>query len=262
MTPSENAGDAERVPEIIPRQRWSRKRQAAFLFGGLVGLWLASAYLLLPLTWDLFYRRHPSLDDQPGITQTGSGIPGDPINVALIGTKEDVQRIMKEAGWSPADALGLRSDIKIAADTVLDRPYKEAPVSSLYLFGRREDLAFEKPVGNSPQHRHHVRYWKSAKPDNDGRPIWMGSVTYDKSVGLSHTTGEITHHIDGDLDAERGRLFEDLRKTNDLSETYIENGFHKTLTGKNGGGDSWKTDGDLWVAVIAPSPSSSVSSPQ
>ncbi|HVJ66646.1 MAG TPA: LssY C-terminal domain-containing protein, partial [Caulifigura sp.] len=254
MTPSESTGDAGNAStEIQPRRR-SRRRQAAFLFGCVAGLWLALAYLLLPLAWNLFYRRHPSLDDLPDITQTSAGIPGDPINVALIGLREDVEKLMADAGWSPADALGLTSDIKIAADTVLDRPYKDAPVSSLFLFGRKEDLAFEKPVGNSPQHRHHVRYWKSPTPDHDGRPIWVGSVTYDKSVGLSHTTGQITHHIDGDLDAERGRLFDDLKQTRELSETYIENGFHETLTGKNGGGDPWKTDGDLWVAVIAPGP--------
>jgi hypothetical protein len=41
---------------------------------------------------------------------------------------------------------------------VFKRPDDEAPVSTLYLFGRKEDLAFEKPVGGSPKERHHVRF--------------------------------------------------------------------------------------------------------
>jgi hypothetical protein len=158
---------------------------------------------------------------------------------------------MTKAGWTPADSLGLRSDVRIAADTVLDRAYQAAPVSSLYLYGRKEDLAFEKPVGGSPQHRNHVRFWKSPENDSDDRPMWVGSASYDQSVGLSHTTGEITHHIAPDVDTERDRLFGDLEQTHALAEKYVETGFHKTLTGQNGGGDPWRTDGDLWVGVIS-----------
>src|SRR6185369_11715834 len=102
---------------------------------------------------------------------------------------------MLAAGWHAADPLGLRSDLEIAADTVLARPYEDAPVSNLYLFGRKEDLAFEQPAGDDPRRRHHVRFWKSSKVDDQGRPAWVGSATYDQRVGLSHTTGQITHHI-------------------------------------------------------------------
>jgi len=237
---------------VPPPVRRRRNRRFAVILGLLLIGYVAIAYVLMPTFWDLYFRDHPSLDDVPGITTTTTGIPGDPVNVALTGTKQDVERIMHAAKWFPANPLGLKSDIKIAADTVLDRPYEEAPVSSLYLYGRKEDLAFEKPVGDNPQQRNHVRFWKSDKVNSDGRPIWMGAASYDKGVGLSHTTGEVTHHIGEDVDTERDRLFHDLELTGDLSETYIEKGFHKQLTGKNGGGDPWKTDGDLWVGVIKP----------
>ena len=69
----------------------------------------------------------PSLDDVPGITQTADGIPGDPLNVALIGTETEVTAIMLAAKWYPADPLGLRSDLKIAADTVLKRADERGP---------------------------------------------------------------------------------------------------------------------------------------
>ena len=192
----------------------------------------------------------PTLTVSLVITLTGDKHPGDQNNVALIGSEADVKAIMQAASWYAADPLGLRSDVKIAADTVLKRPYDEAPVSSLYLFGRKEDLAFEQPVGDDPRQRHHVRYWKSDKLDKQGRLLWAGSVTYDKRVGLSYTTGQVTHHIDGNVDAERDRLFDELKKTGDLSDVQIVPDFHKVKSGKNGGGDPWHTDGRLFVGTI------------
>jgi hypothetical protein len=221
------------------------------LVAGLLLVWLVAAYLVLPALWKGYAHRHPSLEDIPGITHTASGTPGDPLNVALIGTKAEVMKIMVAAKWYPADALTLHSCLEIAEATVLKRPYDEAPVSNLYLFGRREDLAFEQPVGNDPRQRHHVRFWRSDKIDADGRPVWVGSAIYDQHVGLSRTTGQVTHVTAANIDAERDYLFKDLEKTGDLSETYIENDFHKTLTGRNGGGDPWYTDGRLFVGVIA-----------
>ena len=88
------------------------------------------------------------------------------------------------------------------------------------------------------------------KVDEDGRPVWFGSVTYDKGGGLSHTTGQVTHHIAADVDAERDRLFQDFEQTESLTETYVVEGFHKKTEGRNGGGDPWHTDGKLYVGVI------------
>jgi hypothetical protein len=234
-----------------PLKRWSRRKRVLGLVAVLLLAWLGAAYLLMPALWKRYAHRHPSLEDIPDITHTAAGIPGDPLNVALIGTKAEIMKIMVAAKWYPADPLTLHSCLEIAEASVLKRPYDEAPVSNLFLWGRKEDLAFEQPVGDDPRQRHHVRFWKSDKVDPDGRPVWVGAAIYDKKVGLSHTTGQITHHTAADIDAERDYLFRDLEKTGDLSETYIVEGFHKTLTGRNGGGDPWSTDGRLFVGVIA-----------
>jgi hypothetical protein len=241
-------------PQPAPGQPWrpSRGRQALVLGVALLVVYLAVAYLFLPALWRRYTRRHPSLADLPNITHTGSGIPGDPLNVALIGTKPEVMRIMVAARWYPADPLTLRSCLEIAEATVLRRPYDAAPVSSLYLFGRKEDLAFEQPVGKDPRKRHHARFWRAETVDPDGRPVWVGSAVYDERVGLSRRTGQVTHVTAPDVDAERNYLFEDLQRTGDLAETYVEEAFHKTLRGKNGGGDPWRTDGNLHVGVIKP----------
>jgi hypothetical protein len=229
-----------------------RRRRWLGYFVGLVVLYFLIAYVILPRATEDYFRHHPSFDDNPRITQTGDGRPGDPLNVALIGTQEQVDAIMKAAAWVPAAAQGIRSDIKIAEGTILSRPDANAPVSNLYLFGRKEDFAFEQPVGDNPRQRNHVRFWKTEKTDEDGRPIWVGSASYDEKVEFSTTTIQITHRIFPDLDKERDHLFNDLKQTHDLAEEYFVDGFHKELKGKNGGGDPWYTDGRLLVGVIIP----------
>jgi hypothetical protein len=251
------ASSASPPPEVIPPimpQRRSGYRQLMILVGSALVGYLAVAYILMPALWQRYARRHPSLVDIPGITHTGSGIPADPLNVALIGTETELKKLMVAAGWYPADPLTFASCLKIASGTVLKRPYDDAPVSNLYLFGRRQDLAFEKPVGDNPRKRHHVRFWVTDKTDPDGRPVWVGAAIYDERVGFSHTTGQITHHTGAAIDEERDYLFDDLQQTGDLVEVYIVEGFHKVLQGRNGGGDPWHTDGTLDGGVMKPMP--------
>jgi hypothetical protein len=245
MSELEAAGDPN---ADTPAQRKRLRKTRTIMV--ILMLWLMGSYLIIPFAWEYYASRHPAFDDNPRITETSDKHPGDPLNVALIGTEDEVKAIMKAAQWYPAAALGIVSDLEIGADTILDRPDKDAPVSSLYLFGRKEDLAFEQPVGDSPRHRHHVRLWKTPTPSGDGRPKWIGSAVYDEKVGFSRTTGQITHVTAPDVDVERDYLFQCLDKTNMLADEYTVEDFHKKDSGFNGGGDPWKTDGNLWVGVI------------
>jgi hypothetical protein len=213
-------------------------------------LWLVVAYVVLPAIWKRAVVRHPALFAAPRITHTIDGIPGDPVNLALLGSEADLLRGMTTAKWFPADPITLRSSLRIALDSVLRRPDGEAPVSTLELFGRKQDLAFEQPVGDSPRQRHHVRFWRWDRLE-DGREVWFGAATFDERVGLSHTTGQITHHIGPDVDAERDRILSQLQKAGLTTEADWLTGFHTELNGKNGGGDPWHTDGRLGVAVLS-----------
>ena len=140
-------------------------------------------------------KPHPALEDAPQLTTTSREILGDPINVALIATEEELHWAMQTAHWMPADPITLKSALRITVATVAHRPYADAPISHLFLWGRVQDLAFEQPIGGSPKQRHHVRFWRSQRVDENGRPLWLGAATFDRSVGISHTTGGITHHI-------------------------------------------------------------------
>ena len=214
----------------------------------IAALYFLIAYLILPRLW----KRHEShlavIKESPRVTKTSSDIPGDPLNIALVGTEEEIIRAMTAAGWDPADPLTFRSSVRIVVDTVLRKPDDEAPVSNLYLFGRKEDLAFEKPVGHSPKERHHVRFWHMEKTHDD-RPAWIGSAAYDIGVELSRTTGQVTHHISPNIDAERDLLVADVSKAVPAQVQWLDS-FHQELRGRNGGGDPWQTDGRLAIVAL------------
>ena len=204
------------------------------------------AYVVLPALWS-HYEHQKGLADLPMVTRTAQGIPGDPINVGLIGDEKEVLCAMNAAGWFPADPVTFRSSIEIAGSVLLDRAYKDAPVSNLFYLGRREDLAFEKPEGNSADRRHHVRFWKALDQGQEKRQVWLGAVTFDKGVGVSHFTGAITHHIDADLDAERQLFVTGLEAAGMVTAKYQVTGVGPTMTGRNGGGDPYYTDGEVWT---------------
>jgi len=134
-----------------------RYRYFWFLAAVVAG-YLAISYLILPATWSRI-EHEPGLAKRAMVTSTAQGIPGDAINVGLIGTREDVVSAFHAAGWYPADPITLKSSLEIVGSVLLDRAYKDAPVSPLYFDGRREDLAFEKAVGVSADRRQHVRLW-------------------------------------------------------------------------------------------------------
>ena len=204
------------------------------------------AYLVLPELWT-HYEHQRGLASLPMVTRTAQGIPGDAINAGLIGNEKEVLCAMNAAKWFPADRVTFRSSIEIAGSVLLDRAYPDAPVSPLFYLGRHEDLAFEKPAGKSADRRHHVRFWKVLDKGEEQRPVWLGAVTFDKGVGVSHFTGAVTHHIDADIDAERDGLVADIEEAGMATAKYQVTGVGPTLNGRNGGGDPYYTDGEVWI---------------
>jgi hypothetical protein len=215
----------------------------------ITGLYFLLAYIVLPLTWR-HYEHQRALAGATMITRTGSGIPGDPINVGLVGSRADVLCAMSAAAWYPADPITLRSSIEIVGSVIFDRPYHDAPVSHLYYNAKRQDLAFEKPVGNSADKRHHVRFWRVLDRGQEGRAVWLGAVTFDRGVGLSRDDGRVTHHIGPDIDAERDLLTADLKAAHVVKTVYEITGIGPTVAGRNGEGDPYYTDGEIKISVL------------
>jgi LssY-like putative type I secretion system component LssY len=227
----------------------SRTRLVAVVIAAILCSYGILAYVVLPLAWT-HYEHQRRLAGLPMVTQTAQGIPGDAINVGLVGSKEDVLCAMHAAGWYPADPITLRSSLAIVGSVVLDRPYRDAPVSKLFYQGRAEDLAFEKPDGKSADRRQHVRFWEVLQRGQEGRPVWLGAATFDRGVGLSHLTAQVTHHIAPDIDAERDQLTADLKSAKVVEAIYEVSGIGPTLNGRNGGGDRYYSDGEIKISRL------------
>lgn len=239
------------VKAAIPRVHPVRARRLAVAAGVSLALYLLGAYAILPLVWtEVEHGRHPALAGLPTVTYDADGIPGDPLNVGLVGHEAELIAAMLAGQWHPADPITLRTSLKIAESVVLHRPDPDAPVSSLYVFGRKQDLAFEQDVGGSADRRHHVRWWRVEPVDADGRPLWIGDATFDRDAGISHHTGQVTHHTAPDIDAERDQLMADLAAAGQLAARYEWPGIGATQDGRNAGGDRYYTDGMIAVGVL------------
>jgi uncharacterized membrane protein (DUF2068 family) len=193
----------------MDRRRHGSWRRRGSIALGMLASYACLAYVVLP--WSLRQRAASrALDGAPDWADDGLGHPSDAVNVGLVGTQEEVIGAMQKAGWRGALALSPGSALGIGEGVLLDRSDPDAPVSNLYLDGRRQDLAFEQQVGGSPRRRHHVRFWLRVRASLQGRPLWLGAATYDRGVGFARDTGQITHVIDPDIDAERDKLIADL----------------------------------------------------
>jgi hypothetical protein len=219
---------------------------AAMLVLGILASYGLGAYEFVPSAWRFVEKRHPALVAVGTRAFTSTGIPGDPLNIAYVGAEGDLQRLMIRAGWFPADPITLKSSLRIAADSVVHRPYASAPVSGLFVNGKRQDLAFEQAAGGDPSKRHHVRFWLADQRDALGRALWIGAATFDSGVGFSHTTGQVTHHIAPEVDRERDKLLDDVQRGGGIAVRWLD-GFQKELEGRNGGGDRFVTDGRIAV---------------
>jgi hypothetical protein len=196
------------------------------------------------------FEKNPLLSkmDFPLKTTTKSGISGDPINILILGTEQTITTNFTKAGWKVPDPITDKTSLKIAVDSLSNLPYPTAPVSNLYLYGRKQDLAFEKPT-NSVQNRGHIRLWKTYTTIH-GEEIWLGSATYDHGIELSSSTHLPTHHISPSVDEEREKVVQDLKPF--MKSTLVVSFDQPNLFGFNGGGDWYYTDGNIAVLSIRP----------
>ncbi|AXK46445.1 LssY C-terminal domain-containing protein [Brachybacterium saurashtrense] len=219
----------------------------------LLGFWVLLTYITLPrlhqlMTWiylpDYFFGR----------TRTAEGVLSDPINLAVDGSERDLHVAMRRAGWVLAEERTLGSAWSMVRSTLLRRSYPAAPVSDLYLQGRRHDFTYQQEVGGTTTKRHHVRFWRMP-PDfvlpGGYRTDWLAAGTYDRAVGFSFFTLQITHRIDENIDVERDFVVDTVRYADPAVEVEVIEDFSTSYHHRNGQGDRIRTDGDLPVIDVA-----------
>jgi len=214
--------------------------------------WLFFSYLVLP-------RLHRILTAiyLPGYfvgrTRTSDGLLGDPVNLGFLGEEEHLHAAMVGAGWTRADELDLRSAVGIVRGVLGGRSYAGAPVSPLRLFDRTQDFAYEQEVAGTPTQRHHIRFWRC--PDGwllpgGARADWLAAATFDRGVGLSWFTLQITHRIEEDTDVERDFVVAGVRSAAPAAQVSVIKNFSSGYHHRNGGGDRIRTDGDLPIVDL------------
>jgi hypothetical protein len=201
----------------------------------------------------------------PRYTTTGDGLPGDPVNLVLTGTQQQLCDAFATAGWSIADGLGVASSWRMVRAFLLNTPYPTAPFSTLYLFGRRQDVGFQQPIDNSPRKRHHIRFWalslahsgdditatsfwlNTDRPSTDQRVLWVGAGTRDTGLSLTSLTLQVTHATDSDTNAERDHIVTQLRTKRVIGDVVLHQSGSRLETGKV---NHYVTDGEIAFANL------------
>ena len=128
---------------------------------------------------------------------------GDMVNFSMIGTEDQVLKAFKAAGWTQVDKTTQEAVLHGVLATLAHEVYVEMPMSTLYLFGRPQDLSYARAAPlEVAAIRHHLRAWKTDKMIDD-KPMWVGSATHDNGFEKDQRTGGVTHHIDANVDEER-----------------------------------------------------------
>ncbi|MBV8574771.1 MAG: LssY C-terminal domain-containing protein [Acetobacteraceae bacterium] len=221
-----------------------------------------AAYVILPRAVRISLRilQHKHI---PRYTITGDGLPGDPVNLVLIGTRQQLHEAFAAAGWLTADRLSLTSSWRMAQTFITNTPYPTAPFSTLYLFGRGQDFGFQKAIDNSPRKRHHIRFWAlgmeevekklgtadlwltTDRPAEDARVLWVGAGTKDTGFSLTKLTFQFTHATDADTNLERDYIITELSKAKAIADVNLYKAQQQLPVQRI---NHYVTDGDIAVA--------------
>jgi LssY C-terminus len=186
----------------------------------------------------------------PRRVQDQQGNLGDMVNFALVGSQEQVEKAFKNAGWVSVDSTKQDAVINGLIQTLQHKAYLEMPMSTLYLFGRQQDLSYARadPIMVAAE-RHHLRVWKSTETVN-GLPVWVGSSTHDIGFERDQRNDGVTHKIDPDIDKERDFLEQSFAAAGDLAAAAYVTPSDPLTTAKTATGGSFQSDGRIVVMIL------------
>jgi hypothetical protein len=179
---------------------------------------------------------------------------GDPMNLVIIGEAKQLFYAFIRSGWNETEVVTAASSLKTMRSFFSGGAYRYSPVSSLYLFGRSQDIAMQR-IRNNIHERNHFRLWMTPMTF-EGQSVWVGQISRDIGVRFSRKT-ITTHKIDPDVDETREFLLENLAYHQMLSKfAYVGGSNTSTIEepGRNLTGDPYYTDGLRVVMWIASEP--------
>jgi hypothetical protein len=185
-------------------------------------------------------------------TDKGAKNQGDPLNLIIIGETEDLFYAFIRAGWDETEVVTAESGFKTAMSFITGGRYRYSPISSLYVFDRRQDIAMQR-IRENVHERNHFRLWLSPITFQ-GKPVWIGQISRDIGVRFTWKT-VMTHKIDPDVDETREFLLENLAFNQVLEDFAYVRGVSLAPINQprqNLTGDPYYTDGLRVVIWIPP----------
>jgi hypothetical protein len=145
-------------------------------------------------------------------SEGGNGIE-DPLNFVVVGESADALSSFIRTDWHVSEVLRTRSALETFWSYFFSSQYKYAPVSPIYLFGRRQDLALQK-ARETARERNHLRIWRTPLRFA-GKPVWIGQISRDVGLTFSWKTF-VGHEVDPDVDEARNYLAQDMMRSQGL----------------------------------------------
>jgi hypothetical protein len=179
---------------------------------------------------------------------------GDPLNLVIIGEPDHLFYAFIRSGWDETEVVSVASGLKTTTSFFTGGAYRYSPVSSLYVYGRSQDIALQR-IRHNIHERNHFRLWMTPMTF-EGQSVWIGQISRD--IGVRFTWKTITtHKIDPDVDETREFLLENLAYHQMLAKfAYVGGSNTSTMEepGRNLTGDPYYTDGLRLVMWIASEP--------
>ncbi len=175
---------------------------------------------------------------------------GDTVNFVIVGNQKDVQAALEAATWHVADTSNQNAVLNALMETYEKKDYLAMPMSTLYLFGRRQDFGYEmaEPIAMVAS-RHHFRIWK-APFTWKGSEVWCGAGTRDIGFAKDKRNNSVTHKIDPAVDGERDNIGSSLQKANKTKTVSYYLPLNPVQDARNATGDGYHSDGKLLVIFL------------
>jgi hypothetical protein len=183
----------------------------------------------------------------PAHSLTRSGRPSDVLNLAFIGSQEQIEAAFQAAGWTYADSVSAWSVLREMRAFSSLSSYAHLPISNQWLAGKPADIRLQKSL-DSYQKRDHIRIWN----ENELAPdLWAASAIHETGASWSSRTGRFIHHVDSDIDAESERVVRDLTLAGCVADVHRVQRLEKPEPKINSSGDELWTDGGVEVLELA-----------
>jgi hypothetical protein len=175
---------------------------------------------------------------------------GDMVNFVIIGQQKDIQTALDAASWHIADTENKKAVLSAIEETYQNKDYLQMPMSTLYLFGRKQDFGYEmaEPIAMVAS-RHHFRIWK-APFTWKGQEVWVGAGTHDIGFAKDKRNNSVTHKIDPAVDSERENIGSSLQKASQVKSMSYYLPTNPVQDAKNATGDGYHSDGRLLVIFV------------